>query len=122
MKDITITIPGELLRHALETLQAADAKTPPPRGPAQKPTPANDIRRGPVPHDHQSEVQDWSDKQKRLLYRLCYERGHTGDEAKRFIRSSLGLTNGRPPNIREASDLIDRLTNPDGDGGHHGAA
>lgn len=124
MKDITITIPGELLRHALETLQTADAKTPPPRGSAQRPTPANDVRRGPVPHDHQSQDQDWTDKQKRLIYRLCYDRGFTGEDAKRFIRTRVGLPqgNGRPPSMREASDLIDQLMSAEQEGGGHGAA
>ena len=113
MKDITITIPADALRTLLAKLDISDANTSLPAGTK------SDVRLGTVPDDHPG--QDWSDKQKRLIYRICYERGFTGEDAKRYIRKQVGLTNGRPPSMREASALIDELTNPDNTGGRHGA-
>ena len=52
------------------------------------------------------------------------EGGLTGEDAKRFIRARVGLPqgNGRPPSMREASDLIDHLMSAESSGGRHGAA
>ena len=121
MKDITITIPGETVQQLLDTLRHSTA-THAVVGSA--PAPANDVRHGPAPQSTQAQDLDWSDKQKRLIYRLCYDRGITGEDAKRFIRTRVGLPqgNGRPPSMREASELIDHLMSAESTGGRHGVA
>ena len=122
MKDVTIIIPGETVQQLLDALRLSTAPHPVAGTP---PTPANDVRRGPAPQSTGAgNDQEWSDKQKRLIYRLCYDRGLTGEDAKRFIRARVGLPqgNGRPPSMREASDLIDHLMSAESSGGRHGAA
>lgn len=126
MRDITITIPGDTVQQLLDALRRSTTPHAALAAEGPTPTPANDVRRGPAPPNSQgaTQDQDWSDKQKRLIYRLCYDRGLTGEEAKRFIRARVGLPqgNGRPPSVREASDLIDHLMGAESSGGRHGAA
>ena len=59
-----------------------------------------------------------SDPQRRLLYRLAFEHGHEGDEARTWLHQELGVESLSEATKRAASALIDRLVKKDGSNGH----
>lgn len=59
-----------------------------------------------------------SDAQRRLLYRLAFEHGHEGDEARIWLHQELGVESLTDATKRDASALIDRLVRKDGGNGH----
>lgn len=63
-----------------------------------------------------------SDAQRRLLYRLAFEHGHEGDEARTWLHQELAVESLSDATKREASALIDRLVRKDGGNGQAAAA
>ncbi|MCZ7682450.1 MAG: hypothetical protein M5U28_28125 [Sandaracinaceae bacterium] len=59
-----------------------------------------------------------SDPQRRLLYRLAFEHGHEGDEARTWLHQELGVESLAEATKRMASSLIDRLVRKDEGNGH----
>ena len=59
-----------------------------------------------------------SDPQRRLLYRLAFEHGHEGDEARTWLHQELGVESLSEATKRMASALIDRLVRKDDGNGH----
>ncbi|MCZ7681157.1 MAG: hypothetical protein M5U28_21170 [Sandaracinaceae bacterium] len=59
-----------------------------------------------------------SDPQRRLLYRLAFEHGHEGDEARAWLHQELGVESLSEATKRAASSLIDRLVRKDDGNGH----
>lgn len=59
-----------------------------------------------------------SDPQRRLLYRLAFEHGHEGDQARAWLHQELGVESLSDATKRAASALIDRLVKKDEGNGH----
>lgn len=59
-----------------------------------------------------------SDPQRRLLYRLAFEHGHEGDDARAWLHQELGVESLSEATKRAASALIDRLVRKDDSNGH----
>ncbi|CAG1000035.1 hypothetical protein ARNL5_04022 [Anaerolineae bacterium] len=59
-----------------------------------------------------------SDSQRKLLYRLAYERGHEGDAARLWLHKELGVESLKDVSRRAASAFIDRLIGSNGHNGH----
>lgn len=59
-----------------------------------------------------------SDAQRRLLYRLAFEHGHEGDDARTWLHQELGVESLSEATKRMASSLIDRLVRKDDGNGH----
>ncbi len=59
-----------------------------------------------------------SDPQRRLLYRLAFEHGHEGDDARTWLHQELGVESLSEVTKRMASSLIDRLVRKDEGNGH----
>ena len=69
-------------------------------------------------HDRSSFDGAMSDAQRRLLYRLAFEHGHEGDEARTWLHQELGVESLTDATKRDASALIDRLVRKDNGNGH----
>lgn len=104
---IVLKIPVAALR---DLLRAAEV--------APDPKPGHPDRQ-PHRESHNEPARAWTEKQRRLLFRLVYRLGHEGAAARRFITDQLGLRSDEEPSVQQASSLIDRLKNPED---HRGAA
>lgn len=62
-----------------------------------------------------------SDAQRRLLYRIAFERGHEGDGAREWLHKELGVDSLAKVGKRQASAFIDRLLQSNGSNGHTAA-
>ncbi len=61
-----------------------------------------------------------TDPQRRLLYRIAFEKGHEGDGARDWLHGELGVTSLADVSKRQASAFIDRHLDKRGNG--HAAA
>jgi hypothetical protein len=71
-----------------------------------------------------------SDAQKRMLYRIAFERGHEGDASRTWLHSEFQVDSLTKVSRRQASSFIDHYkssgpndgpTNGQGSNGHAGA-
>ena len=62
-----------------------------------------------------------SDAQRKLLYRIAFERGHEGDGAREWLHKELGVDSLTKVGKRDASAFIDRLLQSKGGNGHPAA-
>lgn len=107
--------------HRAETTRAGDARADDPPREDARPNGRPSYRGG---NDRGGERSGgsfdgpMSDPQRRLLYRLAFEHGHEGDDARTWLHQELGVESLAEVTKRMASSLIDRLVRKDEGNGH----